>query len=133
MYLSVRILQSLVLCFFQDRRTPKECLLTRYDPHVPVECYQLRQLFFECKRSLVIIHILNYRKARIIMCKICFHYLLFASFFLWKQEHSHLSYQNLPGIFYIKNASILQIFLLKYFNQVSKYNSDWYMKSSVQQ
>ena len=41
----------------QDRKTPRECLVSRH-PSVPDECHQLRQSFFDCKRSLVRHHVL---------------------------------------------------------------------------
>jgi len=39
-------------CVRKDRRTPRDCLRSR-DPSVPEECYKLRTLLFECKRSLI--------------------------------------------------------------------------------
>ncbi|GFQ71898.1 cytochrome c oxidase assembly factor 5 [Trichonephila clavata] len=39
-------------CVKIQKRTPKDCLLSR-DPSVPDNCYSLRTLFFECKRSLL--------------------------------------------------------------------------------
>ncbi|XP_076362509.1 cytochrome c oxidase assembly factor 5 [Tachypleus tridentatus] len=39
-------------CVRVHKRTPKDCLLS-HDSSVPGECYQLRQTFFECKRSLL--------------------------------------------------------------------------------
>lgn len=32
--------------------SPKECLVT-HSPDVPDECFELRQSFFECKRSII--------------------------------------------------------------------------------
>ena len=40
------------LFYFQERRTPKDCLKSR-DPSVPDECFALLNTFFECKRGLV--------------------------------------------------------------------------------
>ncbi|XP_026319305.1 cytochrome c oxidase assembly factor 5 [Hyposmocoma kahamanoa] len=37
-------------CCRKDKKTPRECLK---DHLVPDECIQLRQSFFECKRSLL--------------------------------------------------------------------------------
>ncbi|CAH2047498.1 unnamed protein product, partial [Iphiclides podalirius] len=37
-------------CCKEDKKTPRECLK---DGLVPDECFQLRQSFFECKRSLL--------------------------------------------------------------------------------
>ncbi|PZC78191.1 cytochrome c oxidase assembly factor 5 [Helicoverpa armigera] len=37
-------------CCKKDRKTPRECLK---DGTIPDECIQLRQSFFECKRSLL--------------------------------------------------------------------------------
>ncbi|KAM3957094.1 cytochrome c oxidase assembly factor 5 [Aphomia sociella] len=37
-------------CCKKDKRSPRECLK---DGLVPDECLQLRQSFFECKRSLL--------------------------------------------------------------------------------
>ncbi|CAG2165263.1 unnamed protein product [Oppiella nova] len=39
-------------CVRKDRKTPRECLRERH-PSVPEECHQLRNLLYECKRSLV--------------------------------------------------------------------------------
>ncbi|XP_014674251.1 PREDICTED: cytochrome c oxidase assembly factor 5-like [Priapulus caudatus] len=40
-------------CVQKDRKTPKDCLLSGNNPRVPIECHQLRQSFFECKKSLI--------------------------------------------------------------------------------
>ncbi|KAI5639492.1 hypothetical protein NE865_07992 [Phthorimaea operculella] len=37
-------------CCKKQKKTPRECLK---DNVVPDECIQLRQIFFECKRSLL--------------------------------------------------------------------------------
>uniref|UniRef100_A0A2A4J4K3 Cytochrome c oxidase assembly factor 5 n=1 Tax=Heliothis virescens TaxID=7102 RepID=A0A2A4J4K3_HELVI len=37
-------------CCKKDKKTPRECLR---DGAIPDECAQLRQSFFECKRSLL--------------------------------------------------------------------------------
>ncbi|KAJ8723161.1 hypothetical protein PYW08_003073 [Mythimna loreyi] len=37
-------------CCKKEKKTPRECLR---DGVVPLECAQLRQTFFECKRSLL--------------------------------------------------------------------------------
>uniref|UniRef100_T1IQD0 Cytochrome c oxidase assembly factor 5 n=1 Tax=Strigamia maritima TaxID=126957 RepID=T1IQD0_STRMM len=39
-------------CVKIHKKSPKECLATK-DLTVPDECHQLRQAFFECKRSLL--------------------------------------------------------------------------------
>ncbi|CAL1265955.1 unnamed protein product [Larinioides sclopetarius] len=39
-------------CVKIEKKTPKECLVSRH-PSVSDECYPLRTLFFECKRSLL--------------------------------------------------------------------------------
>ncbi|CAK9813723.1 Cytochrome c oxidase assembly factor 5 [Anthophora quadrimaculata] len=49
---------SLKMCMLEtdcckiQRRTPKDCLLSR-DPSVPDQCYALRQTFFDCKHSII--------------------------------------------------------------------------------
>ncbi|CAM1292357.1 Uncharacterised protein g416 [Pycnogonum litorale] len=39
-------------CVKLHKKTPKECLRS-HDPSISPECYKLRLLFFECKRSLL--------------------------------------------------------------------------------
>jgi len=39
-------------CVKIERKTPRECLSTHH-PSVPEECHQLRNLLYECKRSLM--------------------------------------------------------------------------------
>ncbi|XP_064482276.1 cytochrome c oxidase assembly factor 5-like [Ornithodoros turicata] len=39
-------------CVIKDHKTPKECLVSNH-PSIPQECHSLRNLFFECKRSLL--------------------------------------------------------------------------------
>ncbi|EFX86759.1 cytochrome c oxidase assembly factor 5-like [Daphnia pulex] len=39
-------------CFKKEKKTPRQCLLENH-PSVPAECHQLRQSFFECKRSIL--------------------------------------------------------------------------------
>jgi len=39
-------------CCKDRKKTPRECL-TSHDPRVPEECFALKTLLFECKRSLL--------------------------------------------------------------------------------
>ncbi|XP_054711657.1 cytochrome c oxidase assembly factor 5-like [Uloborus diversus] len=39
-------------CVRIEKQTPKQCLVSRH-PSVSEECYSLRTLYFECKRSLL--------------------------------------------------------------------------------
>ncbi|EZA61957.1 hypothetical protein DMN91_003738 [Ooceraea biroi] len=39
-------------CCKIHKRTPKECLKT-YDGTVPEKCYALRNVFFDCKHSII--------------------------------------------------------------------------------
>ncbi|XP_054163946.1 cytochrome c oxidase assembly factor 5-like [Oppia nitens] len=39
-------------CVRKERKTPRQCFLEHH-PSIPDECHQLKQLLFDCKRSLV--------------------------------------------------------------------------------
>uniref|UniRef100_A0A224YUD2 Cytochrome c oxidase assembly factor 5 n=1 Tax=Rhipicephalus zambeziensis TaxID=60191 RepID=A0A224YUD2_9ACAR len=39
-------------CVRKEKLTPKECLRANH-PSIPTECHNLKQLFFECKRSML--------------------------------------------------------------------------------
>ncbi|XP_034944359.1 cytochrome c oxidase assembly factor 5 [Chelonus insularis] len=39
-------------CCRKYKKTPRQCLLDR-DPSIPDECYVLKNVFYECKRSLI--------------------------------------------------------------------------------